>query len=169
MLVPLPMYAGTNRLPVASPALLAAAHCSQAGSAQTRHPFSQQQRNGHATPLAARRLKRPPARYRYPRAAKGAPAGPGTRTWPVPVGSQNGATHLPPTLMRYKSPSPAPATVERAGLERHCKRLGCHHSDCDHTAGALFSLAAKAWRLHHLCHSVAAFLFFNFFAPAHLD
>lgn len=86
-----------------------------------------------------------------------------------PLGPKNGATHLPPTLMRYESPSPAPATVERAGLERHCKRLGCHHSDCDHTAGALFSLAAKAWRLHHLCHSVTAFLFFNFFAPARLD
>jgi hypothetical protein len=36
-----------------------------------------------------------------------------------PLGPKNGATHLPPTLMRYESPSPAPATVERAGLERH--------------------------------------------------
>lgn len=78
--------------------------------------------------------------------------------------------------MRYKSPSPGAcngAPTLRAPLSL---ALGCHHSsDCDHTAGALFSLAAKAWRLHQpLCHSVTPclfffYLFFNFFAPARLD
>lgn len=93
--------------------------------AARRHATLFSSSNGHPTPLAARRLKHPPARYRYPRATKGAPAGPGTCTRLVPVGSQKRcyppATHanaLPepePRRLQWRS-NPARSTVAGAGL-----------------------------------------------------
>lgn len=111
---------------------------------------------------------RPPGRYRYPRAAKGIPAGPSTRTCTYPLGPKR---CYPPTLMRYKSPSLGAcngAPTLRAPLSL---ALGCHHSsDCDHTAGALLALLGKHGGSTSVCHSVTlVFLFFNFFAPARLN
>lgn len=127
---------GTNkqhRLHVASPALLAVAHCSEAGSAQTRHPFFPAA-TGPSDPTAATRLKhkshgdmetRPPGRYRYPRRRLGGPCWSRYPSRLVPVGSQKRcyppATHAnalqepEPRRLQWRS-NPARSTVAGAGL-----------------------------------------------------
>lgn len=103
LLVPLPA-------PVQTGFLLLLQHCWQ------RPIVHRQAARRHATLFPAATW----GRYRYPRAAKvakGGPAGPGTRTWPVPVGSQKRcyppATHA--NALREPEPSASDSGARRVG------------------------------------------------------
>lgn len=144
--------------------------------AQTRHPFLPAAAiRPHWPPEKLAEAEGsetgPPGRYRYPRAAKGTPAGPSTRTgtyrWvpkTVLPTHANALQEPEPRRLQWRS-NPARSTVAGAGLPPQ-QRLRPH-------GRSTFSLAGKTWRLHQRrCHSVTLgffFFFFNFFAPARLD
>lgn len=127
--------------------LLAVAHCSEAGGERRHATLFSQQRPSDPTGRQRSWQKQKGARQ-DPRAGigtQGPPRGPLLAPAPVlvrTVGSQKRC--YPPTLMRYKSPSPGAcngAPTLRAPLSL---ALGCHHSsDCDHTAGALLALLGR--------------------------